>query len=568
VAGALGGQSPVEPLQPVEPPRRAVAVGTGGAIATVDPVASEAGMAVLRRGGNAVDAAVAAAAVLGVTEPYSCGIGGGGFLVAYLADNRRVVTIDHRETAPAGLGPDAFVDPVTGSAYPHEELVTSGLGVGVPGTVAGWAEALERYGTIDLDEALAPAVAAARQGFVVDPTFTAQTEANRERFARFPSTRTLFLTREGRAPPAGAVLRNPDLAETLERIGEGGSKAFYSGPLAADIVETVRRPPLGAAAAEPPVRPGVMIEDDLSAYKARPRPPVRTRYRGYEITGMGPPSSGGSTVGEALEILEGFNLAALPRTDALHRMLEASRLAFADRNAFLGDPDYIAVPLDRLLSEPYAAGRRRLIGPMAGQSPAPAGDPRPQETTHLTVADRAGNVVSYTFTIEEIGGSGMVVPGRGFLLNNELTDFDKVPPHPNAPAGGKRPRSSMAPTIVLRQGRPVLALGSPGGSTIITTVLGLLVEVLDFGRSLPEAIAVPRASQRDTPDTLAEPAFSGSLGGGLLQGIGHRFMPRDEIGAVTGIAFLPGGTVVAAAEPGRRGGGSALVEQPQRPGRS
>lgn len=530
-------------------------------MATVDPVASEAALDVLRGGGNAVDAAVAAAAVLGVTEPYSCGIGGGGFLLAWLADGRRAVAVDHREAAPAALRPDAFVDPATGAPYDHEELVTSGLGVGVPGTVAGWEEALRRWGTRGLDEVLERAVEIARRGFVVDETFSEQTEANRARFSDFTSTRELFLTEEGKAPPVGSVLRNPDLAKTLEAIAENGAEAFYSGPLAADLVAAVRHPPVAPGASRT-VRPGLMTAGDLDDYRPVLRPPVRTGYRGYEIVGMPPPSSGGSTVGEALNILEGFDLTGVERAEALHRVLEASRLAFADRNAYLGDPAYTGVPLAGLLSEGYAAERRALIGPRAGESPAPPGDPRPHETTHLTVADKKGNVVSYTFTIEEIGGSGIVVPGRGFLLNNELTDFDPMPPHPNAPDGGKRPPSSMAPTIVLRDGRPVLALGSPGGSTIITTVLGLLVEALDFGRSLPEAIAPPRASQRDTPETLAEPAFLDSPEARALARLGHRFTPREELGAVTGIAFLPDGTVVAAAEPVRRGGGSALVERP------
>lgn len=535
-------------------------MGTGGAVATVDPVASQAALDVLRRDGNAVDAAVAAAAVLGVTEPYSCGIGGGGFLLAWLADERRAVAIDHRETAPAALGPDAFVDPATGSPYPHEELVTSGLGVGVPGTVAGWEEALRRWGTMGLDEVLEPAVEVAQRGFVVDETFATQTEANRERFSDFTSTRELFLTEEGKAPPVGSMLRNPDLAETLEAIAEDGSEAFYSEPLAADLVAAVRHPPVVPGASRT-VRPGVMTAGDVDDYQPVRRPPVRTGYRAYEIVGMPPPSSGGSTVGKALNILEGFDL-TVERAEALHRVLEASRLAFADRNAYLADPAYTDVPLAGLLSEGYAAERRSLIGPRAGESPARPGDPRPHETTHLTVADREGNVVSYTFTIEEIGGSGIVVPGRGFLLNNELTDFDPVPPHPNAPDGGKRPRSSMAPTLVLRDGRAVLAVGSPGGSTIITTVLGVLVESLDFGRPLPEAIAAPRTSQRDMPETLAEPAFLDSPEAAALGRLGHRFTPREELGAVTGIGFLQDGTVVAAAEPLRRGGGSALVERP------
>jgi len=279
---------------------------------------------------------------------------------------------------------------------------------------------------------------------------------------------------------------------------------------------------------------------------------------------MGPPSSGGSTVGESLNILEGWGLSG-DRVEALHRFLEASAVAFADRNAYLGDSDFVDVPLAGLLSDSYAAERRPLIGDRTGV-PYPPGDPTDNEgrsTTHLTVSDRWGNVVAYTFTIESIGGNGVVVPSWGFLLNNELTDFnyDSLT-HPNRVEGGKRPRSSMSPTIVLDDGRPRLALGSPGGSTIITVVLQILLNRLDFGMSLPDAIAAPRASQRNRLTVLAEPAFRSAYEGALIER-GHRFTSTAELGAATGIEFLADGRVLAAAEPVRRGGGTAMVEEPQ-----
>jgi gamma-glutamyltranspeptidase / glutathione hydrolase len=290
------------------------------------------------------------------------------------------------------------------------------------------------------------------------------------------------------------------------------------------------------------------------------------RYRGLDVYGMGPPSSGGSTVGEALNILEGFDLAGMDRTQALHFFLEASRFSFADRNAWLADPDFFDVPLEGLLSDGFAAERRALIDidpPRAATSPVAPGDPR-RETTHLVVSDRRGTVVSYTFTIESTGGNGIVVPGRGFLLNNELTDFNfNSTTHPNRAEGGKRPRSSMSPSIVLDRGRPFLAVGSPGGSMIITTVLQVLLERLDLGATLPEAIASPRASQRNTATTIAEPAFIASPEAAELESVyGHAFDTQDEIGASTGIEFLGDGRVLAAAEPARRGGGSAMVERP------
>jgi gamma-glutamyltranspeptidase/glutathione hydrolase len=286
-------------------------------------------------------------------------------------------------------------------------------------------------------------------------------------------------------------------------------------------------------------------------------------YKGLDVWGMGPPSSGGSTVGEALNILEGYDLSAMPRSEALHYYLEASRYSFADRNAFLADPDYVDIPLEQLLSKDYAATRRALITETAANPPVVAPGNPTETTTHLTTSDKWGNVVSYTYTIESTGGSGLVVPGFGFLLNNELTDFNfDSTTHPNRVEGGKRPRSSMAPTIVLKGGQPFVALGSPGGSMIITTVLQLLVDRLDLGLTLPEAIAVPRASQRNTTLTSAEPAFISSPDAAALQARGHRFTSTAEIGAATAIEFLPGGRVLAAAEPVRRGGGSAMVESP------
>jgi gamma-glutamyltranspeptidase / glutathione hydrolase len=560
---------------PPTPSKQATAIGTGGAAASVDPLATKTAIDVLRRGGTAVDAAVAAAAVLGVVEPFSCGIGGGGFMTIYRASDGRVFSLDGREIAPQAFRPDSFIDPATGLPIPFAEGVTSGLGVGVPGTPRLWEEALERFGRMPLAAALAPAIAIARAGFEVDQIFHDQVASNLARFSDFTSTRELY----GAAPAVGSIFRNPDLAKTYQTLAAHGMDAFYGGPLAAAIVETVQHPPLVPGGTRN-VRPGLMTAADLAAYELIRRAPTEIGFRGHQVFGMGPPSSGGSTVGEALNILEGFDLAGAPRELALHRMLEASKLSFADRNVYLGDPAFFDVPLTGLLSDGYAAVRRALIGPTALAVPVGAGDPRPFDaaasaavfadtespsTTHLTVSDRFGNVVSYTFTIEQIGGSGIVVPSYGFLLNNELTDFNFVPTVPqgaNDPAGGKRPRSSMAPTIVLKGGKPVVSLGSPGGATIITTVLQLLVERLDLGKTLPEAIATPRLSQRNTVTTQAEPAFFGTAEEAALRARGQVFSSVPEIGAATGIEFLPGGLVRAAAEPVRRGGGSAMVEHP------
>lgn len=568
--------------QASEPP---TSIGRDGAAATVDRLATEAAIETLRRGGNATDAAVTAAAVLGVTEPFSCGIGGGGFIVSYDRHGREVTTNDHRERAPLDMKTDAFIE--NGAPLRFNDARYSGLSVGVPGTVRGWARALRRHGTISLAEALRPAIRVATRGFVVDAAFAAQTQENLDYFDDVPAAAALYLDPDGTPRDVGSVFRNPDLARTYELIADRGPRAFYRGAIADAIVQTVRNPPV-APSANHVFRPGVMDKRDLATYTAPQRAPVHSTYRGLDVFGMGPPSSGGSTVAEALNILAGYDLGAMTRADALHRELEAARFAFADRGTYVADPDYFDVPLAGLISKDFAATRRALIGETAATSPVAPGDPYPFDdgagardgetsatstrvgtTTHLTVADKHGDVVSYTFTIESTGGAGLVVPGYGFLLNNELTDFNfNSTTHPNRVEGGKRPRSSMAPTIVLRDGRPWLGVGSPGGSTIITTVLGILVDRIDLGRSLPEAIAAPRASQRNTPATTSEPAFIASPEAAALAARGHTFTPApqssgaSEIGAATGIEFLDKHRLLAAAEPVRRGGGSALVVKP------
>ncbi|MGH9153717.1 MAG: gamma-glutamyltransferase [Acidimicrobiales bacterium] len=574
---ALVGLSPAPPAG-AQATRQPVAEGSGGAAATVQLEASEAAIEVMRAGGNAVDGAVAAAAVLGVTEPFSAGIGGGGFFVIHRASDRSVTTIDHREVAPAAMHPASFFE--GGAPLSFGDARWSGLSAGVPGTVRGWADALARYGTRSLGDVLQPAIQVARDGFVVDQVFFDQVASNADFFDDIASTRALFLEADGTPPDVGSTFRNPDLARAYERIAHLGPKGFYRGAVADAMVTAVQRPPL-APGANHRWRPGVMTMRDVKGYVAPERPATRVGYRGLDVYGMGPPSSGGSTVGEALNILEGFDLGGTTLERALHLYLEASRLSFADRNAWLGDPDFFPVPLRGLLSDGFAAERRALITEAAATSPVPPGDPRPHDggpapagtasatsersgsTTHLTVSDRAGNVVSYTFTIESVGGNGIVVPGWGFLLNNELTDFNfDSTTHPNRVEGGKRPRSSMAPTIVLRDGAPVLAVGSPGGSMIITTVLQILVGHLDLGLTLPAALEAPRLSQRNTAATVVEPPFLATPEAAALRARGHTLSTTAEIGAATGIAFLPGGRVQAVAEALRRGGGSALVESP------
>ncbi len=592
--GARSADRPDASGRGAEPVAQPTVRGRGGAAATVDARATAAAIEVLQEGGNAVDAAIAASAVIGVTDPFSCGIGGGGFMVLYRAETRQVLTVDSRETAPRALTAARFYE--NGAPIPFSELMTSGLSTGVPGTVQGWEEAQRRYGRLTLKEVLRPAIRTARHGFTVDPTFVEQTRRNLERFRAVETTRRLFLTDKGEPHPVGSTFRNPELADAYTLLAAGGAQSFYEGAIAEEIVRAVTQPPV-ARGATPRVRPGVMTLEDLAYYEARIRPPVTATWRGYTLYGMGPPSSGGLMVPLALHLLEDGAPGTRSRAEHLHRYIEASRLAFADRNAYLADPEFIGVPVEGLLSPAYAAERRQHLSPTRAASAAVApGDPfrfqggpeasRPflfrepvarsvpepgamdPETTHITTVDADGNIVANTCTIEAEGGNAVVVRRFGFLLNNELTDFN-VPAtpgeaHPNRAEPGKRPRSSIAPTLVFKDGVPVLALGSPGGATIITTVLQTLVNHFELGLPIDEALAAPRVSQLNAANgaSLAEPEFLASPEAAVLQGMGHTFTPVPEIGALTAIRLHGDGTHTAAAEPRRRGGGSAQVVAP------
>lgn len=563
-------------LPPAAFAKTPVATGTGGAAATISDAATQSAIAILNKGGNAVDAAVAAAATLGVTDPFSCGIGGGGLMVIYLAKDKRVITLDHRETAPASFTPTVFQQ--NGKAIDYDTAIASGNAVGVPGTVRGWHDALERYGTMSFKQVLAPAIAVADKGFPVTQNFVNLTNESLNKFSLFPATAALYL-KDGKPLPVGSTLRNPDLARTYRSLASGGIKVFYEGKIGQAIVDLVNHPQ---------TRPGVQVVAgkmsmaDLANYEARVRQPVHSTYRGYDLYGMSLPSSGGITVAEALNILEGYDLKSLPREQVEHLYMEASRLAFADRNAYLADPEYVDAPVAGLLSKDYAARRRELINPKQATIPALAGDPFPfqndqsvplrptaskllaegRHTTHLTVSDKDGNIVSYTFTIESWGGNGMVVPGYGFLLNNEMTDFDFTGPAPNVPEAGKRPRSSMTPTIAFKDGKPAFAIGSPGGGTIITTVLQTLVNYLDLGMPMDQAIDAPRISERNDMATDVEPGFPGSAQARALEKYGQRWSDKpEEIGATNALVFNPDGTVTAVSEIRRHGIGSALVQK-------
>jgi gamma-glutamyltranspeptidase/glutathione hydrolase len=559
--------------------------GTGGAAATVDVLATQAALDTLEGGGNAVDAAVAAAGVLGVTEPFSCGIGGGGFMVIRTAKGK-VTTIDGREKAPRAMQPNSFIE--NGDDIKFNDARFSGLSAGVPGTPLTWSRALRKYGTVSLRQALQPGIRVAREGFPIDQTFFASVDAVKRYFDDVPSTAALYLDPDGTPRDVGTTQTNPDMAKTYRLLGrQGVKKGFYSGPVATAMANAAANPPI-APTADHTWRKGLMTTDDLKRYTAPERAPIKSTYRGLTVYGMGPPSSGGIAVAEVLNILGGYDFSGMTRTQILQKYLEASRYTFADRGVYLADPAFFKVPVAGLTSGSFADERRALITDRAASSPVKPGNPyddqgdatpaaagsasisREQSTTHLSVADRKGNAVSYTFTIESTGGNGVVVPGYGFLLNNELTDFNyDDPKHPNRAEGGKRPRSSMAPTIIERAGKPWMALGSPGGSTIPGTVLQTLVNRIDLREPLANAIALPRAVERNTARTQAEQSFISSQQGRDLASLyGYRFITPDdtdtlgatpEIGAAAAIEFRAGKRFVAAAEPARRGGGSAGV---------
>jgi gamma-glutamyltranspeptidase/glutathione hydrolase len=579
-------------------PDEPVAVGTGGAVASMDVGASRAGIDVLRRGGNAVDAAVATASALGVTVPFVAGPGGGGFMVIYSARTHLVTTIDGRETCPAGCTSKLFVDPTTGKPMGYTVASDQPLATGVPSMVATWATAVREYGGLSLSADLQPAIRVAKRGFAVNFDFNQLEQSGLSTLQAYPASRSLLLTPSGDPLPIGTWLRNPDLAHAYELIARRGPSALYDGPIGRAIVQADDHPVLTPGQTIV-TTPGIMAVNDLRSYRTRILAPTQVTYRGLKLYGMAPPSSGGSTEGEILNILNGYPLGSESRVTALFQYLEASRLAYADRNAYVGDPDYVHVPLAGLLDPAFAATRRCLVGSTALTSPVAAGSPfapfpgcsatavstqassaapEAHHTNNIITEDKWGDIVAYTNTINFFGGSGQVVPGYGFLLNNELTDFDFAPSSPgaydpNLPAPGKEPRSSMGPVIALRDGQPQFAIGAAGGSTIITTVVQTLINHVDFGISLPAALAAPRVSQTNSSSntSLAEPDFYNSaLAHQLTSQYGEQFslatgpiLPLDNYpGDATALQMLGDGRAEAIAEPVRLGGGSALAVQP------
>ncbi len=564
-----------------------------GVVAVSHPDAAAAGARMLARGGNAIDAAAAVQFALNVVEPQSSGIGGGGFMLIHLARTGETFVVDSRERAPAAAGADMFAP--DGMTMPFAQASTSGLAVGVPGTVMGVDTALRRWGTFNLADTLAPAIELAEHGFRVNRFLAADIANDNGRTQLQPETAAIF--RPGGMPLSeGDWLVQPELAKTLKLLAASGPGAFYRGPIAQAIVaaQLRARSELGTAGK------GRMTLADLANYQVAIRQPLVGHYRGWTLAGMPPPSSGGLTLLQMLNLLERFPLGdaaqgygfGSPKT--LHVMIEAMRLAFADRAEWIGDDDAAPLPQQGLLHPDYLASRAALIKLDSRMDTPQAGDPSPWDrsapvppkpsrglqetphTTHFSIVDRWGNVVSYTSTIEFTWGSGITVPGYGFLLNNELTDFNFVPaadtvsgnPGANDVAPYKRPRSSMAPTLLLKDGKPVATYGSPGGATIINSVLDVTLNLIDHGMTMQQSIAAPRLSVTDAAGrvhceggaSFMQPPFSVATQD-ALRNLGHIGLGeagtdgcRDTIGSVQAVVIdLATGTHHGAADPRREG---------------
>src|ERR671921_960540 len=535
----------------------------GGVIASESPAASEAGLEVLEAGGNAMDATVATTFALGVARPQSCGIGGGGFLV-YRGANGETAALDFRETAPAAVTSETF------AGQGLYKTFTGHTTVGVPGTVAGMQAALERYGTIDLSDAIAPAERIAREGFEVPKSLSEEMGNHLSRLRLYPQTATQFLVGGEEPYSEGSLLIQPDLADTLSLISREGPYAFYEGDIADRVVEEMQKES-GYEGDE-----GLITREDLASYQAVWREPLDGDYRGHEVLAMPPPTSGGIAVIEMLNILEVFDLASEGQSsgDALHLLAEAQKLAFADRNEYVADPDFVDVPAAELTDKDYAESRRGEIDPEKASSYKPgdleeagrsSGEDENTEgsTTHVSVIDADGNAVALTCTIEQAFGSAVVAEDAGFLLNNELTDFT-APGTANEPEPSKRPRSSISPTIVVKDGEPILVVGAAGGAQIIMGTLLAIVNTVDFGLDPATAIDAERIDEQSGTSMTIEQGRVLPQAQAELIARGHEFQRREGEYAELPRAQAAGidpetGELLAATDP--RSGESASIGQ-------
>ena len=519
-----------------------------GLVVAQEKVAARIGADILKRGGNAVDAAVATGFAMAVTYPRAGNIGGGGFMVIHLADREQDIAIDYREMAPAAISRDIFLD--ADGKPDSARSRDSALSIGVPGTVAGLALALERYGSgkFTLAQLLQPAIDLAREGFVVSDDLADTLPNAYPRLGKWPASAKIFARPDGGSLSEGDRLVQSDLSATLSSVAAQGPSGFYEGPVAEKLAKAVTD------------AGGIMTTDDLKKYQAVVRTPVRGTYRGYDIASMPQPSSGGVVLIETLNILEGFNLGELKQGSAasLHLLIEAMKRGYADRARYLGDPAFVNAPIATLIAKDYAAKQRAGIDPDRVTSLTDPSLVQPREgqnTTHFSIVDAFGNAVSNTYTLNFSYGVGLVADGTGVLLNNELDDFTAAPGASNAfglvgyeanlPGPGKRPLSSMTPTIVMKDGKVVLVTGTPGGSRIISTVLQVIVNVIDYRMDIAAAVAAPRLHHQWMPDEVrVEPGFQQDVLA-ALRSKGHRVMDSGGYSSANSILITANGLLGA-----------------------
>ena len=527
-----------------------------GMVASQEALATNIGVDILARGGNAVDAAVAVGFALAVTLPRAGNLGGGGFMIIHLADKKQTLAIDYREKSPAESTADMYLD--ENGEVNNKLSRFHPLAVGVPGTVAGMVLALEEYGTLSLKEVLEPAIELAAQGIVMTPDLSDSLKNLEKRLKAWPSTKKIFYKDSGDFFQPGDTFVQEDLANSLRLIAQQGEDAFYSGEIAEQIVEQVQNDG------------GLLSMKDMADYQAVIREPVKGMYRGYEIASMPPPSSGGTHIVQILNILENFPMGFTGHnsSQSLHLMAEAMKLAYADRSEYLGDSDFVEVPIKGLTSKAYAKALSEKIDlyQAASAQDIKPGEPIPyesNETTHYSVVDSAGNAVSNTYTINFSYGTGLVAEGTGILLNNEMDDFSAKPGVPNAYGliggeanaiePGKRPLSSMSPTIVLKDGKPILVTGSPGGSRIITTTLQVIMNVIDHGMNIAEATNAARMHHQWLPDEIrVEKGLSKDTIEALVEK-GHKIKVKNAMGSTQSIMLTDEGYKLGASDPRRSG---------------
>lgn len=523
------------------------AVGEFGVVSTSKFEASKIGRDILKNGGNAIDAAVAAGFALGVVEPNSSGIGGGGFMVIRSAKTGETIFIDFRERAPKKSTPEMWVVGADGKVVGNQKD-EGGKAAGVPGEVAGLLYALEKYGTMTREQVIRPAVNLAKNGFIVTPTLSGDMKSQFDKLEKYPETAKVFLNEEGLPYEVGDKFVNKDMAKTLEIIIKKGKDGFYKGEVAEAIVKTLNK------------YDGVFTMEDLANYKPTVKKPVIGNYRGYEIISSPSPSSGGAIVIEILNILENFNVGALQvnSPEYLHLFSEAYKLAYADRAKYMGDSDYVPVPMKGFISKAYAKEVAKAID-LNKSKEGVAHDPwmyESQDTTHYSIADKEGNMVSVTKTVNGLFGNSVVADGYGFVLNNEMDDFVTGAGHPNSIEPGKAPLSSMSPTVVLKDGKPFMVLGSPGGTKIISTVSQVISRVIDHKMGMQEAIDVPRlydntANKIGLETRVSEETIK------KLEEMGHTVVKTSDwdrgMGSVQGVLYKKDGTLEGGADPRRDG---------------